>query len=284
MSVKSLSCRAVALTVCALSVLFTASPVAIAADTAADKKRATAFLQEGAKLLDSKDYAAALAKFQEAYALVPSPKIQFNVGLAEEGLDRPAEATRAYQAYLQGATNDAASRRADAQSRMKALRSRVTFLQITTDVGGAMVTVDGAEVGRTPLAQPLVLNPGPHHVVVQATGGPPWTRAIRGEPGGTLELQPSQQALTPPVAAAPQLAPAPPAPLPAAKEPIAEPAPLVTTTPLPSEDEARPVYKKVWFWGLVAGVAAAATVSVVLFMPPKTDYTCIGMMPCLKAN
>jgi hypothetical protein len=283
MSVKTLSCRAVALAVCALSVSSTASRGAFAAESAADKKRATAFLQEGAKLLDSKDYAAALVKFQEAYALVPSPKIQFNVGLAQEGLDRPAEATRAYQAYLQGATNDAASRRADAQARMKALRARVTFLQITTDVGGASVTVDGAEEGRTPLAQPLVLNPGPHHVVVQAAGGPPWARAIRGEPGGTLELQPSQQALTPPPAAAPA-PPAPPPPLPLAREPATEPAPLVTTTPAPAEDEARPVYKKVWFWGLVAGVAAAATVSVVLFMPPKTDYTCIGMMPCLRAN
>jgi hypothetical protein len=267
-----------------LAVSFTASRGAVAGENAVDRRRATAWLQEGAKLLDSKDYAAALAKFQEAYALVPSPKIQFNVGLAQEGLDRPAEATRAYLAYLQGATNDAATRRADAQARMKALRPRVTFLQITTETAGATVIIDGAEEGRTPLAQPLVLNPGPHHVLVQAAGGPPWTRAIRGEPGGILELQPSQQAVTPPPAVAAAPAALPPPPLPAAKEPIAQPAPLVKTPAAPVEDEASPVYKKLWFWGLVTGVAAVATVSVVLLMPARTDYTCPLMMPCVKAN
>lgn len=284
MSVKSLTCRVV------IGVVLVVGPWAVvpreaSAETAAERRRATTLLQEGAKLLDSKDFAAALGKFSEAYALVPSPKIQFNIGLAQEGLDRPAEATRAYQLYLQGATSDTASRRADAQGRIKTLRPRVTHLQITTDVAGATVTVDGGDEGRTPLAQPLVVTPGPHHVVVQGPGGATWTRAIRGEAGTTLDLQPNLQTVAlapPPTTTTPPVAPPP--PLPEAQEPASEEPPLVTARPTgPAEDEGTPVYKKVWFWGVVVGVAAAATVSGVLLFGRGTDFPC-PMMDCVKAN
>src|SRR3712207_2051830 len=63
-----------------------------------------------------------------------------------------------------GATSDAPARRADAKKRQEALRGRVAFVQIVSDTGGATITLDGAEVGRTPQQRPIVVDPGAHEV------------------------------------------------------------------------------------------------------------------------
>ena len=55
------------------------------------KAVARAKLVEGAQLLSRGDYEEALARFQEAYASVPSPKIFYNYGLANKGLGRNAD-------------------------------------------------------------------------------------------------------------------------------------------------------------------------------------------------
>ncbi|MEA2700944.1 MAG: hypothetical protein QOI66_5215 [Myxococcales bacterium] len=260
---------------------------AAAADTTAAKKKATALLQEGAKLLDDKDFSAALQKFVDAYRLVASAKIQFNIGLAQEGLDRPAEAIHAYRIYIEEATADSASRRADARVRIDALRPHVTQLHIISTVPGAVVLIDGVEEGRTPMARPLVVNPGPHQVVVQfqSAGEPPWTQVIHGEPGAKVELQVSTPATTPPTATLPQQTPT---QLLASKtaDPAAssEPTVLLVTTPAAETPVVEtPFYKRAWFWGVVAGVVAAGTVGVVLATRGggSTSYPCDFQTTCL---
>src|SRR5260370_21523740 len=148
------------------------------ADTSADKKRATALLQEGAKLLDRKDFAAALERFTEAYGLVASAKIQFNIGLAQEALDHPAEAIRAYRIYIDEATTDLAARRTDARVRIDALRPHVTQVQVNADVPGATVLIDGVEAGHAPLPRPAGVHPGVHPAALPSPArGAPRTTA-----------------------------------------------------------------------------------------------------------
>ncbi|HXI55924.1 MAG TPA: PEGA domain-containing protein [Polyangia bacterium] len=258
-----------------------------AADTTAAKKRATALLQEGARLLDDKDFSAALQKFVDAYRLVASAKIQFNIGLAQEGLDRPAEAIHAYRIYIEEATADSASRRADARVRIDALRPHVTQLSIISTVPGAVVLIDGVEEGRTPMSRPLVVNPGPHQVVVQfqSAGEPPWTQVIRGEPGAKVELQVSKPSPPPTSTTPPQQTP--PMLVGKAPDPAASPEPtvLLLTTPAAADPPVAetPFYKRAWFWGVVAGVVAAGTVGVVLATRGggSTGYPCDFQTTCL---
>jgi tetratricopeptide (TPR) repeat protein len=72
-------------------------------------------------------------------------------------------------------------------------------------------------------------------------------------------------ATAPPAVASPVVDPAPvtpPLPPSAASPPAASEAPLLTATaPAP---EPRPLYKKVWFWGVVGGVVAAGVVTAVV--------------------
>src|SRR5882672_5599537 len=60
--------------------------------TASAREAATARLVDGVALLRAGQYAAALAKFDEAYALVPSPNIHYNRGLSYLGLGKNAAA------------------------------------------------------------------------------------------------------------------------------------------------------------------------------------------------
>src|SRR5215475_11501406 len=85
--------RAVRLAALALAAGLALAPRAAAAD---DKAAAKAKLVEGADLLKRGEYQSALERFQRAYELVPSPKIQFNFGLAYKGLGRNADAIEAF--------------------------------------------------------------------------------------------------------------------------------------------------------------------------------------------
>jgi hypothetical protein len=264
----------------ALFVTLLALPHPAGAQTQADKGRAVGLLKDGARLLNQKEFAAALEKFREAHRLVPSPKIQYNIGLAAEGLDRPAEAMRAYRAYLDAATNDDEKHQAHARARIAALRARVTFLDVTADLPGATVLVDGVDEGQLPLSRALVVNPGPHQVVVQPRGGEtPWVRAIRGEAGGTVALQGQLSALTP--ARINPVAPVSPPATPV--EPL-HPSLVTTGVETTPPAESPPFYQRGWFWGATAGVVAvAAVVAVVLIKGHSTEFTCPAE-PCLRGS
>ena len=255
-----------------------ALPRPATAEAPADKGRAVALLKEGARLLGEKEFAAAMEKFREAQRLVPSPKIEYNIALAAEGLDCPAEAVRAYRGYLDAATNDADKYQAHARARIAALRARVTFLDVTADLPGATVLVDGVDEGQLPLPRALVVNPGPHQVVVQPKGDdPPWVRAIRGEPGGTVVLQGRLSTLTPP-----RLTPVAAVPPPAAAT-VEPPHPSIATSDgaaTPADEPA--FYRRGWFWGATAGVVAVAAVATVFLLRGRsTEFTCPAE-PCLR--
>jgi hypothetical protein len=251
------------------------------AENEKDRARAVGLLKEGARLLSDKEFAAALEKFRAAYRLVPSPKIQYNIALAAEGLDRPAEAMRAYRSYLDAPSGGPDKHQQRARERIAALRSRVTFLEITAEVADVTVLVDGVDEGRLPLAQPLVLNPGPHQVVVQRPGDePPWVRAIRGEPGGSVALhvgQPSARPVQPTGLAVT------PAEVPRTPKPPHPGLDLTDSAPPPAP-EAPPFYARGWFWAVAAGVVAAATVTTVVLVAGKnTEFTCPAE-PCLRGG
>ena len=57
--------------------------VAPPASQDAQKEKAQALLREGSALYKQADFAGALQKFEAAYAVFPSPKLQFNIGQAK---------------------------------------------------------------------------------------------------------------------------------------------------------------------------------------------------------
>jgi hypothetical protein len=137
----------------------------------ATRRAARAKLVQGVRLLRREDYQGALAKFEEAYALVPSPKIHYDLGLAQLGLSHDPDALEAFESFLSDAPGAPADKRHKAEEYRAALRDRIGSVEIASDVDGAEVSIDGRSRGTTPLTRPILLAPGTHEIAARASNG-----------------------------------------------------------------------------------------------------------------
>ena len=191
--------------------------VAVAADASPPAKEdpavraaAKARLVEGVALLRQEQYAAALRKFDEAYALVPSPNVQYNRGLAFRGLGQNAAAIEAFEYFIASAAQPPAGTREQAQRHRDELRPRVARVVVTSELPGAELLVDGRARGFATAGRIVYLDPGSHELLARGRdAGSPSARAQVSASAGqelavTLRLAPAAVA-----AAAPPRAPAP---------------------------------------------------------------------------
>lgn len=124
-------------------------------------------------------YAAALEQFNAAYTASPHFAVLYNIGQAQMALGRPLEAIEALTKYLRdGADQVPLSRREQVQAQIGLLESRLAELSVTVDRVGAVVRVDGRDVGSTPLFQPIRLAAGVHTVTAALPNGPQLTRDV----------------------------------------------------------------------------------------------------------
>ncbi len=113
----------------------------------AAKKRAQALQVEGLGLLQKGDSRAALQKFDEAFRLVPSPKILFNRGKAHRALGEDVAALADFERFLDEAPYAPKESRVEAERAVQALRPRLAYLEIQVEDVGSTVSVDGREIG-----------------------------------------------------------------------------------------------------------------------------------------
>jgi hypothetical protein len=176
-----------------------------AAATAGETARARTKLQEGAGALDQGDYEQALARFQEAFEIVPSPKIYFNFGLAHEGLAHHAEALDSFERFLAEAKDATAATRLQAERYVATLRPRVGSVVVDCATAGAEVRIDGRALGTTPLGRRFHVAAGSHQLVVQQAGLAPFVRDFSVAAGDEVQLvatlAPLERAVAPTIAA-----------------------------------------------------------------------------------
>lgn len=157
----------------ALSLL--AARPALADDS--EKARARALLVEGNQLLDDGDYAAALARFEQAYATYPSPALLLNIGTALRALDRHAEASNSYARWLRATRRP--RHRAEVEEALAALDKLVGRVVLKINEPGASVSVGGAPVDKQIVGSVLRLEPGVHELVAQKDGFKPAVATVR---------------------------------------------------------------------------------------------------------
>lgn len=150
----------------------------------------------GLELAGQADYEAALREFAEAYAISPHFAVLYNIGQAQLALGRPLEAIESLSKYLRdGQEQVPPARRQDVQSQIALLESLFAELTITTDQPGALIAVDGREVGRTPLYQSIRLATGTHKVSAALEGLAAITRTVTLAPGDRQVLNLEMPAL-----------------------------------------------------------------------------------------
>jgi len=244
------------------------------ADDASAKIAAKARLEQGAELLTKHAYTSALAEFENAYRLFPSPKIFFDIGLADVGLNRNPDALRAFQRFLVETPDASPETVARAKAQITALLPLVAIVDIVCPSAGLEIFVDNRPVGRSPLGAPIYLDPGPHGLGSRASDNAPLAATTVAVTGGTR--------ITVSVPVAPAAAPPPPAPLPALAPPRESGPENLIDARASSEPTAteRPLYRRPWFWAAAAGVVAAVTVTVLLTVArsPSDPTASLGSM------
>ncbi len=147
------------------------------------------------------NYAKAVALYKRALALMPRMAGAWrNLGLAYEGLHAWKKAIRAYRRYIKIAGSSGKYYLA-AQKRINVCRGKlglppITFsmigrpgrLDITVNVDGALVSLDGVHRGSTP-TRPLPVNAGLHLVKVTKVGFLPWSRSVAVRSGQTVAVK-----------------------------------------------------------------------------------------------
>jgi hypothetical protein len=133
----------------------------------------------GLELVGRRAYRAALKELNQAYAISPDPAVLFNIGQCHVALGEVSEGIEALSRYLrEGQDHVPPGRRDVVEVQIALLESRMAELTVVVDRPEVVVTVDGREVGRTPLAEPVRLAAGTHSVSVALEGTLPTTQTL----------------------------------------------------------------------------------------------------------
>jgi hypothetical protein len=174
---------------------------------------ASAHFERGVALVDTGEMDEAIAEFEQAYHSRPHPDVLFNLAQAYRAVGRSVEAARALEQYLQDDTGKNGKRRQQAEALLRLDRRRIGTLELTVQPAGALVAIDGAEIGVAPLAVPLSLVVGTHALTVALDGYETAIHRVliqsRAATTMSIELQPEPKPEPKPLAEAPTPAAAP---------------------------------------------------------------------------
>ncbi|MEZ4432503.1 MAG: tetratricopeptide repeat protein [bacterium] len=129
--------------------LLLATPPALAAEPEAAAAAQAAY-REGVGAFKAGDYEAALARFEAAHALDPSPILLYNMARANEELGRPAAAIRRFEQYLDAAPD--ASDREDVERRIRVMRAIVENIEDGDRAALVATEVPPAPISLRPFA------------------------------------------------------------------------------------------------------------------------------------
>lgn len=122
------------------------------------KQKAAAAKARGDEAINALRFADALAAYEEAYGLEPSPALLYNRGRALQLLDRMPEALDAFEQFQREASPELLQRVARFDELLAEVRGKVATLTLTAHPDGVEVVLDGRALGTTPLSAPLRLN------------------------------------------------------------------------------------------------------------------------------
>ena len=151
--------------------------------TPAQLAEAKKFFEAGVKLMKEQLYQEALASFLEANKIAPRESIQNNIALSYRNLKDLASAYAAYEELLaRYGDKMKPAARADAQRALEELAVLTGVITVKVQEPAAKVTLDGKDIGTTPVSKPLRANIGNHTVAISKAGFETLTKdvVIRG--------------------------------------------------------------------------------------------------------
>jgi hypothetical protein len=146
--------------------------------------------QEGVRYYDQRQYDKSRLAFLQAYALKPHPAVLLNLAQSELRAGRHADAAGNFAKYIR--ENPNAEAMDHALAAFEEARKRVVEVNVAVNQPEAVITVDGQQVGKSPLPDPLYVDPGAHNIGAEREGARA-SNLLRAEAGQrlyvTLELK-----------------------------------------------------------------------------------------------
>jgi hypothetical protein len=127
--------------------------------------------EQGVALYQDEDFEGALVMFKASAELNPNYKVLYNIGLCYQALHQYVEAEKELKAYLfEGAGKISTKRIAEVNDILLELDTVIGEIQITSNMDGAKVFLDGEELGETPIIVPVRVDVGKHEIRVVKEG------------------------------------------------------------------------------------------------------------------
>lgn len=170
-----------------------ALPAVAAESNRAAAEEARKHFQRSKELYDDGDFTGSLKELERSYSAVPNFKLLYNMGQTQiQQLDH-AGALRSFRKFLlDGGSEVSEARRGEVLKEIDKLRTRVAELTILVTVEGAEVTVDDVIIGKSPIADSVVVNVGKRRVTATIANHFPATKLVdvAGLDSLTVKLDP----------------------------------------------------------------------------------------------
>lgn len=141
----------------------TAAPVA--------KDRAEELFEQGTAAFDAGRFVEAEAKFEQAWTIKQTHDIAGNLGIVKRQLGKHREAAQHISWALQHLPpSEGSSTRKGLEQELQKARGEVSVLRVQVNVAGASVTINGRDVGQSPIAGDVFADAGAVTVVARREG------------------------------------------------------------------------------------------------------------------
>lgn len=156
------------------------------------KDGARLHFSRGIELFDEGSYREAVIEFKRAYEIQPHYAVLYNLGQVYVALASAVEAVDALERYLvEGGSAIPGPRRVQTEEQIARQKTRIALLTLEVEPAGALISIDGEEVGQSPLRAPLRLGIGTHRIVISHEGFSAVQRSVTlaGEERATIEVR-----------------------------------------------------------------------------------------------
>lgn len=166
-----------------------AAPAASPGENKKAQAEAQQRLSRGILALAQGDFTVAYREFSEAYRLVPSAEVLYQLGIVASAEGKQVEAHDLLRRYLAaaGSAEPSATKRAEAE-RILALPIDVAAEVRVFGEEGSELQLDGRLIGRLPLSRPLLVTAAPHQLAL-VHGSSRRETALQVRAGGAAEVR-----------------------------------------------------------------------------------------------
>ncbi len=138
--------------------------------------------------MDELRYGEAIAAYDAGYAAYPDPALLYNRGRAHQARGEFAQALADFERFRDTAPDDLLRRVPRLEELIHEVRDQVATVRIRCRTPGALVEIDGSQLGRCPVASPIHVSAGKLEIEATASGYHPYRRQFETHGGEILDI------------------------------------------------------------------------------------------------